>query len=207
MAKSSTKHKGTEEDGTRDVLIQHALVLVSELGFEAVSLREIARSAGFSHMAPYKHFKDKEALFAAIVQQGFEKLSADFLKIERAVFEPEKRYFQMGEAYIRFATKNPHQFKLMFSGFLENADDHPYVKEASDACFSYLLRLIEYCQFHKFIKKGPLEEISAFIWSHIHGFSCLWIEGCFEKVEKSLDQKNLDKFIHKQVAMTLKGIQ
>lgn len=207
MAKSSTKHKATEEDGTRDVLIQHALVLVSELGFEAVSLREIARSAGFSHMAPYKHFKDKEALFAAIVQQGFENLSADFMKIEHGVLGAEKRYFQMGEAYIRFATNNPHQFKLMFSGFLENSEDHPYVKEASDACFSYLIRLIEYCQFHKFIKKGPLDEISAFIWSHLHGFSSLWIEGCFEKVEKNLDQKNLEKFIHKQIAMTLRGIQ
>jgi AcrR family transcriptional regulator len=206
MVKSSTRHK-SEEDGTRDILMHHALVLVSELGFEAVSLREIARSAGFSHMAPYKHFKDKEALFAAIVEQGFEKLSADFLRIEQDVLDPEKRYFQMGEAYIRFATNNPQQFKLMFSGFLENSDDHPRVKEVSDECFTYLLRLIEYCQFHKFIKKGSLDEISAFIWSHIHGFSCLWIEGCFEKVEKNLDPKNLEKFIHKQIAMTLRGIQ
>ncbi len=209
MVKSSTKKKNStiDEEGTRDVLIQHALKLVAKFGFEAVSLREIARASGFSHMAPYKHFKDKEALFASIVEQGFENLGNKFLAIERAVLEPEKRFYKMGQTYIEHAIENPEQFKLMFSGFLEKHDDHPRVKEKSDACFAYLVRLIEYCQFHKFIKKAPVEEISSFIWCQIHGFSSLWIEGCFEKVEKSLDRKNLHKFIHHQLTMILKGIQ
>lgn len=205
MSKPSKKEL-LEAEGTREVLILHALKLVSKIGYEAVSLREVARSAELSHMAPYKHFRDKEALFAAVVEHGFNALSERFLKIEHTVLAPEERFMKMGEAYINFAIENPEQFKLMFSGFLKKPDDHPHVKEASETCFSYLIRLIEYCQYHAFLKRAPVEELSSFIWSHIHGFSSLWIEGCFEKVEKNLNKKNLEKFIHQQLKMMVNGI-
>jgi AcrR family transcriptional regulator len=200
------KKELVESEGTRETLIRHALKLVSEIGYDAVSLREVARSAELSHMAPYKHFKDKEALFAAVVVHGFNSLSERFLKIERTSLAPEDRFMKMGETYIHFAIENPEQFRLMFSGFLKKSEDHPSVKEASDACFSYLVRLIEYCQFHSFLKRAPVEEVSSFIWSQIHGFSSLWIEGCFEKVEKNLTKKNLEKFIHHQVKTMVKAL-
>lgn len=206
MAKSLTKKIPVPDDvDTRSLFIEHALLLVSELGAHAVSIREIARSAGYSHMAPYKHFKDKDDLFAAIVADGFDALSSRFQEIERSVLAPEKRFQKMGEAYIYFAIQNPQQFKLMFSGFLD--DEHPKVKEKSNNCFAYLVRLIEYCQFHKHIKKGSIEDLSSFIWSQIHGFSSLWIEGCFKKVEEDLTEKNLEKFISHQVQMLLSGIK
>jgi AcrR family transcriptional regulator len=157
-------------------------------------------------MAPYKHFKDKEALFAAVVVHGFNSLSDRFLKIERTSLDPEERFMKMGTEYINYAIENPEQFKLMFSGFLRKSDDHPKVKEASDACFGYLIRLIEYCQYHSFLKRAPIEEISSYIWSQIHGFASLWIEGCFEKVEQNLTKKNLEKFIQHQVRTMTTGI-
>ena len=148
---------------TSEILITHALNLISEVGYEAVSLREIARSAGLSHMAPYKHYRDKDALLAAIVVQGFEKLSERFLDIEQNILSPDDRFMRMGEAYIHFGIDNPQQFKLMFSGYLKKSDEYPLVKEKSDACFAFLVRLIEYCQFHSYISKGAVDEISAFI--------------------------------------------
>lgn len=196
-----------ENQSTSDLLISHALSLITEVGYEAVSLREIARSAGLSHMAPYKHYRDKDALLAAIVVQGFEKLSDRFLDIEQNVLSPEERFAKMGESYIRFGIENPQQFKLMFSGYLRKSDEYPLAKEKSEACFSFLIRLIEYCQFHSYISKGPVHEISSFIWSQIHGFSSLWIEGCFEKVEKDMTKKNMDKFIRQQIAFMIKGIK
>lgn len=201
-----SKKELAEAEGTREVLMLHALKLVSEIGFEAVSLREVARSANLSHMAPYKHFKDKEALFASVVVHGFDALSERFLKLEHSVLDPEERFFKMGAEYINFAIENPEQFKLMFSGFLRKAEDHPQVKEASEACFGYLIRLIEYCQFHGFLKRAPVDEVSSFIWSQIHGFSSLWIEGCFEKVEQNLNKKNLAKFLEHQLRTMVKGI-
>ena len=205
MSKPSKKEL-LEAEGTREVLIRHALKLVSEIGYEAVSLREVARSAELSHMAPYKHFRDKESLFAAVVFHGFTSLSERFLKIEHTVLAPEERFMKMGEAYIHFAIENPEQFKLMFSGFLKKPDDHPQVKEVSEACFGYLIRLIEYCQYHSFLKRAPVDEVSSYIWSQIHGFSSLWIEGCFEKVENNLSKKNLEQFIQHQLRTMVKGI-
>lgn len=201
------KPKILDNQSTSEILISHALSLISEVGYEAVSLREIARSAGLSHMAPYKHYRDKDALLAAIVVQGFEKLSEKFLDIEQNVLSPNDRFMKMGEAYIHFGIDNPQQFKLMFSGYLKKSDEYPLAKEKSEACFAFLIRLIEYCQFHSYISKGPVDEISAFIWSQIHGFSSLWIEGCFEKVEKDMSKKNMDKFIRQQIGLMIKGIK
>lgn len=201
-----SKKELAEAEGTREVLILHALKLVAEIGFDAVSLREVARAAGLSHMAPYKHFRDKEALFAAVVVEGFNSLSARFLKVEHTCLNAEERFLRMGETYIQFAIENPEQFKLMFSGYLRKSSEHPLAKEASDACFAYLIRLIEYCQYHSYLKRGPVTEISAFIWSQIHGFSSLWIEGCFEKVEQNLSKKNLERFIQHQIQTMVKGL-
>ncbi len=194
------------DDSTRSILIKHALLLISQLGAHAVSLREIARSVGISHMAPYKHFVNKEALFATIVEDGFTSLNDRFKVVEQSVHDPEKRYQKMCEVYVRFAMENPEQYKLMFSGFLGRDRNHQGIKVKSEDCFSYLVRLMEYCQFHKFIKAGNISEISLFIWSQIHGFSNLWIEGCFLKIDAEMSPSELDKLIQHQIKMTLTGV-
>ena len=59
----------------RGQLIQAAIALLPAKGANGLSLREVAKAAGVSHTAPYRHFKDKAALLAAIAQTGFERLS------------------------------------------------------------------------------------------------------------------------------------
>lgn len=205
--KALSKNLKNKEEGTRQVLIHHALNLISDYGFESVSLREIARSAGLSHMAPYKHFKDKESLLAQIAQDGFEELTHNFLTIEQNEPDPKKRFFLMGKAYMKFAIQNPHHFKLMFSGFFEKHEAHPYVAEKGTACFNCLVRLIEYCQYHKFISKGPVQDISLFIWSNIHGLSGLWIENCIEKTNHERSEKTLDKLLDHQLELVVKALK
>ena len=59
----------------RETLLQGALQAISELGPAAFTLREVARRAGVSHNAPYRHFRDKDALLAAVAAQGFRELT------------------------------------------------------------------------------------------------------------------------------------
>src|SRR5215467_776183 len=60
----------------RAALIRAGLAILAEEGVQALTLRAAARRAGVSHNAPYRHFADKEALLAAIAEEGFIDLAA-----------------------------------------------------------------------------------------------------------------------------------
>jgi len=60
----------------RNALLETAVELIREQGFEAFTLREVARRAKVSHAAPYRHFRDKADLAAAIAEEGFGLLDA-----------------------------------------------------------------------------------------------------------------------------------
>ncbi|MGQ0655494.1 MAG: TetR/AcrR family transcriptional regulator, partial [Betaproteobacteria bacterium] len=76
-------------------------------GVTALSLREVARRARVSHNAPYRHFPDRDALLAALAEEGFEQLA------ERLTVNQGR---EMGAAYVRFALEHPQRFRLMFGG-------------------------------------------------------------------------------------------
>src|SRR5580658_6562300 len=69
----------------RDVLLEGAVCVIAEVGPAAFTLREVARRAGVSHNAPYRHFRDKDALLAAVAAQGFRELT-------QAMREPGERH-------------------------------------------------------------------------------------------------------------------
>jgi AcrR family transcriptional regulator len=182
MKKSSIKIKKTKV-GTREKILETALVLLEKKGAHELSLREIARKAKLSTMAPYKHFKDKNDLIAVLGQEGFKDLSEDFKNVARKYLDPAQRFRMMSGAYADFVFNRPALAKLMFGGFIETKDlgNYPDLKCAGDECYDHLLQMIEYGQHHGFLKAGPVDAIAAIIWSTIHGFSMLWMEKNFEE--------------------------
>ena len=74
--KAPSKTREYHHGDLRNALIQAGLAILAEEGTHALSLRAAARRSGVSHAAPYRHFADKEALLAAIAEQGFNTLAA-----------------------------------------------------------------------------------------------------------------------------------
>ena len=56
------------------------MALIGEVGPQAFTIREVARRAGVSHNAPYRHFRDKDELLEAIAADGFARLTAAMRK-------------------------------------------------------------------------------------------------------------------------------
>src|SRR5215472_18740503 len=101
----------------RHALIQAGLELLAEGGAQSLDLRKVARRAGVSHAAPYRHFADKQALIAAINEEGFHMLAERIRSTLREVSdEPFEQLLAVALAYVRFAQENPWLMREMFSG-------------------------------------------------------------------------------------------
>jgi AcrR family transcriptional regulator len=99
----------------RAAMIRATEQMVTELGPEAVSVREVARRAGVSSGAPFHHFPTRQALMTAVAEEATHRLRQG---IEAAVAEiPESKSFKrlraMGRAYLRWVIDNPAQFKVV----------------------------------------------------------------------------------------------
>ena len=110
----------------RDTLIDAALELLEREG-DVPSLRAVARTAGVSAMAPYRHFPDKAGLLAAVATHGFELLYRTLSEADRQADAREALVAQ-GLAYIDFARAHPALFGLMYSQQYGSATPEAVVK-------------------------------------------------------------------------------
>ena len=100
----------------RTALVAAAAAILETEGFEALTLRGVARAAGVSRQAPYHHFAGLAGLLAAVAAKGFRELGAAMeTRIARETC-PKLRLTAAGVGYVAFAARNPALFKLMFGG-------------------------------------------------------------------------------------------
>jgi AcrR family transcriptional regulator len=162
----------------RPVLLEATMELVRERGVDGFTLREVARRAGVSHNAPYHHFRDRSALVAAVVIQGFEDL---LRAMERAAARarggPLATVRALGLAYVRFAREDPERFKLLWRPELrEGAGDE--VEQAGEASYQPLFRALERARDAGEVSAGPpVEEQALAAWSMVHGLAMLLVDG------------------------------
>lgn len=160
----------------RRALVDAAATLAGEKGIESLSLREAARSAGVSHAAPYHHFKDKAALLAAVAEEGFIRFDAFQRKsLQSAPREPAARLRALGKAYIRFAIKNPHYFRVMFRKDLVGPEITPSLRKIAYQTFDRVFEAVGDCLGSSSTAEVMPPSITA--WSLVHGLASLWLDG------------------------------
>ncbi|QYU66880.1 TetR/AcrR family transcriptional regulator [Leptolyngbya sp. 15MV] len=64
--------RGYHHGNLKEALLEAARLLTAERGPHGFTLAEAARIAGVSPSAPYRHFKDKDALMGELARRGFE---------------------------------------------------------------------------------------------------------------------------------------
>jgi AcrR family transcriptional regulator len=153
----STYHHGE----LRQTVLQAAGDILEKEGLEALSVRELARRAGVSHNAPYRHFPDRASLHAALAAEGFEML-------DHALQSRPRR--EMGEAYVGFALAHPERFRLMFGGLAGLEPRERWVYEG----------LLE--SFADLGEDAPYAAAAA--WGLMHGLSHLLLDGHFAGEDK-----------------------
>ena len=171
----------------REALLNASVDLLREGGVEALSLRAVARAAGVSQTAPYRHFKDRRALVAGVAQEGFRRLGT---AIKRAVQagEPGLSALRRGiTAYARFAQEHPAEYRVMFGPELARRDDLPELNETALSVFGLLRDAIARLQQGRALGDGDPSLMSITVWATLHGLVMLSLDGQTAVTTRSLD--------------------
>ena len=158
----------------REALLQSAIRLIAQVGPTAFTLREVARQAGVSHNAPYRHFQDKGALLAAVATQGYGELTDAMLEAAGKESKVLDRLKHAGLAYVSFALRRPEHFTVMFDAPFSK-QTHPEAAEAAERAFFVLVSLVKSCQEKKQLLSGDLLDVALLAWSMVHGIAKLAI--------------------------------
>lgn len=153
----------------RERLCDVAESLFADRGLEAVTMRELAAELGVSPMTPYRYFKDKDAILAAVRARGFERHAQ---ALEKAYFETEgdliERTSAAGRAYVRFAFDNPQAYRLMFDTDQPHAAEYPDLVRASERSRQTMTRHVRDMIAAGYIEGDP-ELIGHMYWVALHG--------------------------------------
>jgi AcrR family transcriptional regulator len=163
------RRKPYHHKNLRESLLQAAIQLIAEVGPTAFTLREVARRAGVSHNAPYRHFRDREELLAAVAAQGFVELTGAMVAAAERRSAPLDKLKHAGLAYVSFALRRPEHFTVMF--------DVPISRPRESTACSTLLSLVKDCQKAGQLPPGDSLQAALVAWTRVHGIAKLATSG------------------------------
>lgn len=172
------RRRGYHHGNLREALIHAALELISHKGPAGVTFAEAARHAGVSPAAPYRHYRDRDALMADVARRGFERFAA---ALEQAWDEgrptPSVALERLGRAYLEFARTEPAYFSAMFESGLD-PKNFPALLDAGDAAFAVLRRACEVLVATLPVdRRPPPLMVALHVWSLAHGIASLFGRG------------------------------
>jgi AcrR family transcriptional regulator len=176
----TSRKKGTYHHGNlRRVLLDSALAMVEKEGSGGVSLRAVARLAGVSPAAPYRHFAGKEGLLAAVAEEGFRALEVEMQAASDSSDSVALSEFRaIGLAYVCFAATNSSHFRVMFGPDVSDKSTHLSLKIAADKASQIIADAIAKCQ-RPGLEGADSNPDRLFVaaWATFHGLATLIVDG------------------------------
>jgi len=148
----------------RNALLDAARALLEEGPLADLSLRAVARRAGVSHAAPYRHFPNHEALLVELALEGFAELRNGIAAVANAQGAESDRIAKIGAAYMRFVAKRPALARLMFGPQLPNRERFAELTSAADSIGTEIGAALH----------DPA--LGLAVWAAVHGLAMLILE-------------------------------
>lgn len=169
----------------RDELILAGIREINEKGIKGFSIRGVAEACGVSVAAPYKHFKDKKELMAAIIDYVNERWAERQEEIMKST--PDSLRAQIIEitlGYVRFLMERPNYRAILM--LKDNEFDNMYHKKRTQ--FGSLTQTLN---AELYAQSGYDEDTwnrkLMMVRSLIFGVVFLFDAGEFEYNEKSME--------------------
>jgi AcrR family transcriptional regulator len=170
--------RGYHHGNLKEALVRAALDLIAEKGPAGFTFADAARSAGVSPAAPYRHFRDRDALLADVARRGFDQFTMALVGAwDGGNPDTMSAFDRLGRAYLAFAKSEPAYYSAMFEAGVP-LDADPQLREVSERAFAVLRAAAE-----KLVAQIPLGErppalmVALHIWSMTHGIASLFSRG------------------------------
>jgi len=160
----------------REKLITAATGIFAAKGLEGFTMRELASALGVSAMTPYRYFKDKEEILAAVRATAFDRFSDALEGAFASQSDPGERGAAVGQAYVHFAFNEPASYKLMFDMTQPEETTYPELARATTRArrtmTEYVRALVD-----AGVLAGDPTLLGHVFWAALHGAVVLQLAG------------------------------
>jgi AcrR family transcriptional regulator len=202
-----TEQRSYHHGNLSETLVKSALEIIGSEGLGSLSLRALARHAGVSPAAPYRHFPSRDALLEAIAAQGF-RLRSEAMRsaMQAAGSDPMARLLEVGVAFVLFATDHSSHYSVMTSAQLIEDSKDLELAEAGAESMGILLQAMRDGQEAGQIAGGDLKVLAAAAWASVHGLASLIASGQLRHLRiESENVEELTRRITRAMLGTMEG--
>lgn len=170
------ERKERHKENLKRWILDAAIALLLQEGYEAVSIRRIASAIEFSPTTIYLYYKDKSDLLLALQKEGFKMLRSEFATIDK-IDDPFERLKALCKSYLRFAFEHPEFYELMFLRKESLQGLKKISKEGGNGkkVIQLLLPILEDCQRANYFSGQDLHSFSVMVFSQGHGLISLYL--------------------------------
>jgi AcrR family transcriptional regulator len=170
--------RGYHHGNLKEALVRAALELIAEKGPGGFTFADAARWAGVSPAAPYRHFRDRDALLADVARRGFDAFTIALAKVwDDGSPDVLSAFDRLGKTYLDFVRREPAYYSAMFEAGVP-LDADPLLREAGERTFGVLRgtaeKLVALLPAHG---RPPALTVALHIWSMTHGIASLFGRG------------------------------
>lgn len=186
-----------------ETLLAVTVSLIEENGVEQLSVREVAKRAKVSPGAPFRHFKNKNALLTAVAEQAMARLTIaieDKIKNEGNE-DPIETFHALGNAYLNWALNNPTHFQIISSRNLIDFNSSKQLVEQNENIRNIMIRLIQKAKEQGVLnEKLDTDDLIFVTRAFVYGVARMWVDRHFNEWNIKEDaqiamQKALNLFI------------
>lgn len=177
-----------KSETTHEDLLAAARTLLVAHGVDNVSLRQIAKAAGYSPSSLYNYFDSKDAILAELATGANARLADALAQADTLA--------ALGKEYVRFALENREDFELLFRMTPSKRRTLAQPSEAASAYTVVLNAVVDAQKAGEFAGHDP-EHIAYGIWSLAHGQATLqttMLDG-FEADFPTIDSRIFEAFL------------
>jgi len=164
---SKTRERYREE--LRRTILEAAREAFARDGYESVSMRAIAETAGLTHGSIYGYFKDKDEIFDSLVAENFDQLAAALRDMAGRRGDPVAFLKRAGRKYVEFGLQNPGAYEFAFILRRPGAAQKPHL------AYDYLRAAVKRCIDQNRFRTRNVDLAGQAIWAAVHGITSLLI--------------------------------
>ena len=183
----------------RQRLCDLALKAFAERGLDGISLRGLAAEAGCSRTTPYRYFKNKADILAAVRQSEFKRMAdAAELAVENEP-APDRKLIALARSYIQFAMERPEAYRVMYQ--VSQKDEHRYpdliaeIRRAQQPMLSAVNAALD----SGTIEGDPVNIVHV-LWAGMHGLVSLHLS---EKLHMGRDIEELTEVMVRALSRSI----